>query len=503
MNNKKLLKKLDLKMIIIPICLLLLVCTLFEVYPQNSKLVLSQVRGFLSDQLGFFYIFMALIFFGSTLFLAFSKYGKIKLGERTTPKYSNIKWGVMIFTSTMSADIIFYSFCEWMMYAQEPFIQHQKGGVSRWALTYSLFHWGPLAWGFYIMLAVAFGYMLHVKHRKKQKFSEACRPLLGKYTDKLPGKLIDLLAIFALISGTATTFSMSMPLLSAAISKLLHIDDTRFLMVIILLVIVGIYTSIVLRGMKGISRLATLCSIFFIVLMAYFFIFGGQQLYIIDHGLRSLVNMITHFGSMSLTNDPFHPNQFAQNWTIYFWAYWMVWCVATPFFIGSISEGRTIRNVILGGYGWGLAGTYLSFITLGGYSLAQQLKRHVDILGIFEKTGSYALAILKIFQTMPFSILGLILLIFTMTGLYSTVFDSITMVISTYSYKSLTVDQEPDKRIRVFWAIAFILLPISLILSGNSVYDIQSVSIIGAFPIGIVMLLILISFYKELRHHKL
>ena len=30
-----------------------------------------------------------------------------------------------------------------------------------------------------------------------------------------------------------------------------------------------------------------------------------------------------------------------KNWTIYYWAYWMVWCVATPFFIGVISKGRS------------------------------------------------------------------------------------------------------------------------------------------------------------------
>ena len=88
--------------------------------------------------------------------------------------------------------------------------------------------------------------------------------------------------------------------------------------------------------------------------------------------------------------------------------------------------------------------------------------------------------------------------ILTMIGLYSTVFDSLTMVISTYSYKELMLDQEPDKKVRVFWAIMFIVLPITLVLTGNSVYDIQSVSIIAAFPIGLVMILILLSFYKEL-----
>ena len=496
-SKKDLISKLDIKMIIIPIAVLLFICVLFGLFPIGSKETLVAIRGFLSNHLGFFYIFIALIFFVSTIFLAFSKYGNIRLGNREKPRYSNIKWGLMVFTSTMSADVIFYSLCEWMMYSKEPFIQ-TNGGVRKIGLAYSLFHWGPLAWGFYIMLAVAFGYMLYVGKRQKQKFSEACRPILGKRVDGILGKIIDLLAIFALIAGTATTFSMSMPLITLAASKIFHVPNTKFLTVIIMILVVVIYTSIVVRGMNGISKLATLCSILFFTLLGYFFFFGGQGKYIIQHGMQSLGYMVSHFPQMSLTNNPIHPNGFAQNWTIYFWSYWMVWCVATPFFIGSISEGKTIRSLILGGYGWGLSGTYLSFIILSNYGLSMQFNHHVGILATYDHTGKYAEAILKIFSTMPLSFLGLILLALTMIGLYSTVFDSLTMVISTYSYKELMLDQEPDKKVRVFWAIMFIVLPITLVLTGNSVYDIQSVSIIAAFPIGLVMILILLSFYKEL-----
>ena len=55
----------------------------------------------------------------------------------------------------------------------------------------------------------------------------------------------------------------------------------------------------------------------------------------------------------------------------------MVWCVATPFFIGSISKGRTIKQTILGAYSWGIAGTFTSFIILGNYGLATTIKNMV------------------------------------------------------------------------------------------------------------------------------
>ena len=118
--------------------------------------------------------------------------------------------------------------------------------------------------------------------------------------------------------------------------------------------------------------------------------------------------------------------------------------------IGKISKGRTIKNTILGGYGWGLAGTFTSFIILGNYGLAQQMKHGIDISGMIAKSGDYSAVILKIFDTLPLASLGLLLLVITMIAFYSTTFDALTMVVSSYSYKKLDVDEEPDKKIRVF-----------------------------------------------------
>ena len=206
--------------------------------------------------------------------------------------------------------------------------------------------------------------------------------------------------------------------------------------------------------------------------------------------------MIQNFLGMSTWMDPLRETSFPQNWTIYYWAYWMVWCVATPFFIGKISKGRTVKNTILGSFAWGLAGTFTSFIILGNYGMAQQLKHGVEISGIVA-SGDYALGIMKVFETLPLEKVGLLLLVVTMIAFYSTTFDALTMVISSYSYKKLNIDEEPHKLVRVFWAIVFILLPIALIFAENSMYSLQSVSIIAAFPIGIIILLIVGSFLKD------
>ena len=489
-------KQIDWFATVVPLVGIVLVCSLFMAFPEQSSAFLQTVRGFLGNEGSIYYAALGLGIFLCTLYIAFSRYGKIRLGNTVKPQYSSFQWGTMIFTSTMAADILFYSLCEWALYAEESYIT-ELGGIQKWASTYPLFHWGPIAWGFYIILAVAFGFMLHVRGCEKQKFSEACRPILGKRTDTAWGRIIDLIAIFALLAGTATTFSLATPLLSAAVSRIFGFTNGTILTIIILLMIAVVYTLTVWFGMKGIAKLAAGCAYLFFVLLIYVLLAGGETVYILETGFSAMGNMIQNFIGMATWLDPLSENSFPQNWTVYYWAYWMVWCVATPFFIGTISKGRTIKNIILGGYGWGLAGTFTSFIILGNYGMAQQLKHGVDISGTIAASDNYSEAILMVFDTLPLSHLGLLLLTITMIAFYATTFDSITMVISAYSYKKLRMGAEPDKRIRTFWAIMFILFPIVLIFTGNSLYNLQSVSIIAAFPIGVIVLLIIISFFKD------
>ncbi|HIS18274.1 MAG TPA: BCCT family transporter, partial [Candidatus Coprovivens excrementavium] len=300
---------------------------------------------------------------------------------------------------------------------------------------------------------------------------------------------------------TATTFSMSMPLLSAAVNKVTGIPNNKILSVMILLLVALIYTIVAFIGMKGLAKLANISVVLFLTLLIYVFLFSGEQRFIIENGISSIGNLVNNFVSISTDTDPLRKYTFIQNWTVYYWSYWMVWCVATPFFIGKISKGRTIKNVILGGYSWGLAGTYLSFIIMSGYGLSRQFTGKNDFIKMLENGNDYASIIISIFKTIPLSNIGLLLLVLAMVGLYSTVFDSITMVFSAYSYKNLARDQEPDKKIRVFWAIVFIILPIALISTGNSVYNLQSVSIIAAFPIGMIMIMIVGSFLKEIKNN--
>ena len=144
--------------------------------------------------------------------------------------------------------------------------------------------------------------------------------------------------------------------------------------IIILLITCAVYTYAVLHGFKGISFLANLCIYLFFGLLLIVLLTSGQGRFILENGFQSLGKMVQHFVELSTYTDPGRTNNFPQDWTIYYWAYWMVWCIAAPFFIGNISRGRTIRQTILGGYVFGVGSTIVSFIILGHYRLVLQVK---------------------------------------------------------------------------------------------------------------------------------
>ena len=214
--------RIDWMITLVPLVLVAALGILFFLKPDQANEMLARIRFFFGDTVGVCYLMIGLSLFLLSLFIAFSGYGEIVLGKPDEkPKYSFFAWGSMMFTSGLAADILFYSFSEWSLYASDPHIG-QLGDIQDWAGVFPLFHWSFIPWGFYLILAVAFGFMIHVRGRNRQRYSEACRPVLGRLTDGFCGRVIDLLAVFALAAGTATTFSVATPLMSEAVNALFH-----------------------------------------------------------------------------------------------------------------------------------------------------------------------------------------------------------------------------------------------------------------------------------------
>ena len=502
--------EIDWELILIPLFTVIFLSLGFFKFPERSKDFVEVLRSIFVNKLGFLYMLFGLVVFLLSIWVGASKYGNIRLGNVEKPLYSNFSWAAMIFTSTMAADIVYWSLIEWAYYfdsnplGKEIVTLAQKQDI---ASAYPLFHWGPIAWAFYLLPAVAYAYMFYVKGRTRQRVSEACRPVLKDKTDGFMGRAIDVLAVTGLLAGSAVTFSLATPLLSLLLSEALGIENTLGLTIGILVVIALVYTLAMAFRMKGISKLANICVVLFLLLAGIFF-FLGPTIYIIESGITGFGKMVNEFFSMATWLDPIRStgaegSTFPQKWTMFYWAYWISWFVATPFFIARISKGKTIRQVIFGGFFAGLLGTYTSFIVFGNYGLYQQVTGRVDAVGMLGQGISVSEVVLDVINTLPIPRITMVVFVVSMIAFYASTFDANTLVVSEYCIRDREKGQLAPTWLKIYWSLIFILFPIVLIFNNSTLEILQTLSIVTAFPLAIIMALIIYSFMKELKSHKL
>lgn len=485
-------------LLIAPVSIVVLVAISLFLSPSSTYDAIANLRVYVGDMLSSYYLLVGLAFILIILGLSLSKYGEIKLGNQK-PEYSTFTWGAMIFTSTMAADIVFYSFHEWTYYFQGSTLQESQLSSA----TYPLFHWGPIPWAFYILPALAYAYLMHVKGKDLYRLSEACE--LNPFSSKVLYSAIDIFAMVAMLAAAATTFSLATPLMAESLCSLLGIGHTTATISIsILALIASTYILAVLFNMKGISNVARWCVYIFLVLIACILLNSNIQ-YTIETGLTGIGNMVNNFfrlstetGSLRLASDS--GNSFTQDYTIFYWSYWISWALCTPFFIARISKGRTIRNVGIGSLLAGLAGTFTSFIVYGNFGLYNQVSGKFDMVGKINEGNSYASVIVELIETQTILPQAILLLLFTsMLAFYTSTFDTLTMVMSQYSCKAYT--ENPPKYLKVFWGLVFIILPIALIFTEGTLASLQSLSIIAALPISIIFIRIVYRFFINLQKH--
>ena len=124
-----------------------------------------------------------------------------------------------------------------------------------------------------------------------------------------------------------------------------------------------------------------------------------------------------------------------------------------------------------------------------------------DFISQYNADGDLYTLIVSIIKSLPCAPLIMCIVLITMIAFYATSFDSIALTVSCYSYRKLANDEQPNKMIQFMWCILLIMLPMALLFAESSMNNLQSVSIIAAFPIGVVIVMIAISFLKDAKKY--
>ena len=96
-------KRIDWMITLVPFILIMALAVYLFIFPEQANGVISQVRFFFGDTVGLYYLVIGVGVLLVSLFLSFSKYGDIVLGEPDEkPQYNFFTWGSMMFTCGLS-----------------------------------------------------------------------------------------------------------------------------------------------------------------------------------------------------------------------------------------------------------------------------------------------------------------------------------------------------------------------------------------------------------------
>ena len=502
---------LQFSIMIIPFAIIITLCFFFFTHPNETNDFFSAINPFFRDRMSILYLSVNLFVFIFSFFLAFSKYGNIKLGSKDEkPRFSFWEYGAMMFCAGLAGDIIYYSYTEWIYYVNEPFIQSFDNSANPFinsynmAQSHSFFFWSN--YWLYLVLAVCFGFMMHTRKRTKQRFSEALRPLFKNKIDGILGKIIDVFSVIAIISAVTCSLCFSPPIITNCLHRVFNVPDNNITTIIVLLIIFIIYSISLYNGMNGIKKLSSACVYIFFAFLIYVFLFGNETQFILESTFQQLGVFFDNLIPLFTYIDPTRKSTFAQDYNVFYDAFWMTWTITVPFFIGIISRGRTIKQTILEGYLFAVPGTLISFFIIPNHSIAKQISGALDLLGQYKETGKMYEVVGSAISSLPIAPLALLLISVSMIIFCSTSFDSISLTCSYYSYKNLSHDLSPSKKVKQFWATLLILLPIAITFSNANYDNIQNIAVISGFPAAIIIVLVIISsmvdFNKYLKEQK-
>ena len=344
---KESLKLIDKPTFLGSLALLLVVTIPLIIWPQEGAQTVRLARNFVVDNFGVAYLLLGLGSFAFMIYVTFSDIGRIKLGDPgSEPEFRTSSWASMLFCAGIGVGIMVWAPIEWAYYYQTPpFLV--EGGTSeavKWAAAYGIFHWGPIAWSLYLVPALPIAYFYHVRKNRKLKLSEAVAPVIGdQNVQGFWGKLIDVLFVFGMLGGGATTLGLGAPLLNEGLHQLFGFETNKTMQIFVLILATAIFGASAYSGIKrGIQNLSNFNLILALILLI-FVVVVGPTTFIAETSLSSLSVLIEKFFSMATYLEPFgglngyQDSSFPQDWTIFYWAWWLAFAPTIGLFIARIS----------------------------------------------------------------------------------------------------------------------------------------------------------------------
>lgn len=468
---------------------------------ESLTSVASAVLGGIMSGGGWFFILAASAFVVFAIYLAASRYGKIPLGrDDEGPEFRTSSWVAMMFSAGMGIGLMFFGVAEPLAFFTTPPPGSGAAPGSPQALdaamATTLFHWTLHPWAIYAVVGLAIAYGTFRKGRS-QLISAAFAPLLGTRRTEGPlGKAIDIFAIFATLFGSAASLGLGALQIGGGLQAGGWLDNpgTPLLVVIIVVLTIAFIASAVTGVAKGIQLLSNINMVLAAVLAFFVFVVGPTVLILnllpgaVGHYLADLASMAARTGA-----DGPETAEWLQSWTVFYWAWWISWTPFVGMFIARISRGRTIKQFITGVILIPSIVSLIWFAIFGGAAISRQQE------GLDLASGGSEEQLFGLLQSYPLGAVLAVVAMLLVAIFFVSGADAASVVMGTISQRGSI---EPSRGIVIFWGSVMGAIAAIMLLTGgdDALTGIQNITIIMALPFVIVMVLLCVSLYKDLRN---
>lgn len=475
------------------IIVLFITITLMVGEPMEE--VFADIQDGISDNAGWFFVLVVNIFLFFTLYLAFSRFGKIRLGGKNAePEFGTMAWFAMLFSAGMGIGILFWSVAEPIYHFQAPPISGE--GESREsaieAMSFTYLHWGLHAWGIYALVGMALAFFSY-NRKLPLTIRSVFYPILGKRIYGWPGNVIDVLAVVATLFGLATSLGLGVKQVSAGLNYLFGITDSPITQVVLIGIITVMATGSVVLGIDKGVRVLSEWNIRIAAVFLLFMIILGPTLFIFDSFTQNTGYYLQNVLALGFWTESYQQSDWQNSWTVFYWAWWISWSPFVGMFIARISRGRTVREFVLGVL---IVPTILTFLWLsafGGSAILLELTGS-DVISA-AVTENVATALFVLLEQYPFSFVTSLVGVLLVTSFFVTSSDSGSLVID-----SITSGGKLDAPVgqRIFWAFTEGGVA-AVLLIGGGLGALQTAAITTGLPFALVLLVMCYSLYRGLK----
>ncbi|KKY02544.1 MULTISPECIES: glycine betaine uptake BCCT transporter [Paraclostridium] len=469
------------------------------ILPESLGSIANTALEFTTKQFGWLFLIVTFIVLVFMILLAFSKYGKLKLGkESDKPEFSNITWFGMLFSAGMGIGLVFWGVAEPLdHYVYPPMgIEPLTVEAANTSMVFSFFHWGLHAWAVYSLVGLSIAYF-RFRKGKTLLVSQTLSPIIGDNSNSIRAKIIDILAIIATAFGIATSLGLGAMQINGGLNNLFGLDINYFNQLIIIAIATILFLLSASTGLeKGIKILSNINVAIAMLLLIFVFLVGptSKILSIFTNSLGTYLQNIIY---MSLRLTPFKESKWISDWTLFYWAWWIAWSPFVGVFIARVSKGRTIREFIIGVLLVPALFSFLWFSVFGGTALNLEINTSLSLINTLKTDMSSTLFVAL--NSLPLGFIASVIAIVLIITFFVSSADSATFVLGMFSSNG---SMNPTNKVKITWGVLQSLIAVALLFTGG-LKGLQTMAIITALPFSIILVMMILSLIKELKKEKL